>query len=194
MTQYFADDDSSEIKEELDFNEFLHTETYKKYDKRQQEKKIDDIGTIGTKKTKRNVNAKEYVNNKEMTRVISEWIYDVKRLKQKPVMPDYLGECFLKIVNNYGNKFNFRNYTYLEDMKSEALLTCIKYAHNFDPEKSNNAFAYFTQITKFCFLQIISKEKHQGDIKQKKINESSIYNYELINLYDVDSEYGAHAE
>lgn len=138
-----------------------------------------------------NVDAKEYIDNKKMTECVSEWIKAISVLPDRktwPQMPNYLGECFIKIVNNYGNKVNFRNYSYLDDMKSDALLTCIKYAHNFNPEKSNNAFAYFTQITHYCFLQVMSKEKHQQEIKMKKINESSIYNYNNINLHDTEEQ------
>lgn len=135
--------------------------------------------------------AKEYVNNAEMTRVISEWVLEIKKIEDRsnwPRMPEYLGECFLKIVNNYGNKVNFRNYTYLEDMKAEALLSCIKYAHNFDPEKSQNAFAYFTQVTHTYFLQVMEREKKQAKIKMREISEQSIYNYDNIKLYDETQE------
>lgn len=144
-----------------------------------------------------NVDAKEYIDNKKMTILMTEWVDEiVKRYELKgyeeikkigdrskfPQMPNYLGECFIKIVDNYGNKANFRNYTYLKDMQSEALLTCVKYAHNFNPDKSKNAFAYFTQITHYCFLQIMAKEKHQTNIKMRQVNESSIYNYNNIHL------------
>lgn len=46
---------------------------------------------------------------------------------------------------------------------------CVQYIHNFDPEKSKNPFAYFTQIIHYAFLRRIQKEKKQLDIKTKII-------------------------
>jgi hypothetical protein len=41
------------------------------------------------------------------------------------------------------------------------------YCENFDPDKSNNPFSYFTQIIYFAFLRRIQKEKKQNYIKYK---------------------------
>ena len=40
---------------------------------------------------------------------------------------------------------------------------------NFDPEKSKNPFAYFTQIIYYAFIRRIQKEKKQQQVKQKMI-------------------------
>jgi hypothetical protein len=47
------------------------------------------------------------------------------------------------------------------------------YASNFNPEKSTNPFAYFTQIIYFAFLRRIEKEKKQLYIKYKTMDEFS---------------------
>jgi hypothetical protein len=133
-----------------------------------------------------NADANAYINNETFTRTMTEWVASIQGIKDRkkwPQMPNYVGECFMKIVDNYGNKSNFRNYTYLDMMKSEAILTCVKYAHNFNIEKSKNAFAYFTQVVHYCFLQILAKERLQNEIKFKAISEQSIYNYNSIDLY-----------
>jgi len=56
-----------------------------------------------------------------------------------------------------------------DDMISDGVENCVQYIHNFDPEKSSNPFAYFTQIIHYAFLRRIQKEKKQLDIKTKII-------------------------
>lgn len=105
--------------------------------------------------------AKNYINNKEFTQCLADW---KERGAPKPV-PDYAAESFLKIVKGIASKRNFSGYTYIEDMKSEALEHCIKYADRFKIEKSTNAFAYFSQITYNAFIQYINKEKKYANFK-----------------------------
>ena len=57
-------------------------------------------------------------------------------------------------------------------MISDGIENCVQYIHNFDPEKSRNPFAYFTQIIHYAFLRRIQKEKKQLDIKTKIIERS----------------------
>ena len=84
-------------------------------------------------------------------------------------IPDYLGECFLKIATHLSYKPNFVNYMFREDMISDGIENCVQYIHNFNPEKSQNPFAYFTQIIHYAFLRRIQKEKKQLEIKTKII-------------------------
>ena len=85
----------------------------------------------------------------------------------KPQITNYLGECFLKIATHLSYKPNFVNYMFRDDMISDGIENCVQYINNFDPEKSKNPFAYFTQIIYYAFLRRIQKEKRQNDIKQK---------------------------
>ena len=57
-------------------------------------------------------------------------------------------------------------------MISDGIENCVQYIHNFDPEKSKNPFAYFTQVIHYAFLRRIQKEKKQLDIKTKIIERS----------------------
>ena len=81
--------------------------------------------------------------------------------KKPPPVTNYIGECFLKIVNHLSYRPNFINYTYREEMISDGIENCLQYVHNFNPEKSDNPFAYFTQIIYYAFLRRIQKEKKQ---------------------------------
>ena len=90
---------------------------------------------------------------------------------------DYIGECLLKIANHlsYSPKFfpNFHNHSLREEMIGDALENSILYLENFDPKKSHNPFAYFTQVMWYAFYRRITKEAKQTYIKKKSL-ESAI--------------------
>ncbi len=117
--------------------------------------------------------SEHYVNNKEFLEAICEYKRKVKVAAEngdpKPRITNYLGECFLKIATHLSYKPNFVNYMFREDMICDGIENCVQYIHNFNPEKSSNPFAYFTQIIHYAFLRRIQKEKKQLDIKSKII-------------------------
>lgn len=112
-----------------------------------------------------------YVNNKDFLEALIKYKKEILDAKErgdpKPRISNYLGECFLKIATHLSFKPNFVNYIFKDDMISDGIENCVQYIHNFDPEKSKNPFAYFTQIIHFAFLRRISKEKRQLEIKNK---------------------------
>jgi hypothetical protein len=59
------------------------------------------------------------------------------------------------------------NYQFKDDMIGDGIENCLMYCSNFDPNKSNNPFSYFTQIIYYAFLRRIQKEKKQTLIKYK---------------------------
>jgi hypothetical protein len=115
--------------------------------------------------------SEHYVNNKEFLAALIKYreqlILAEQRGESKPQIPRYIGECFLKIANHLSFKPNFVNYMFKEDMISDGIENCVQYIHNFNPEKSQNPFAYFTQIIHYAFLRRIQKEKKQLEIKNK---------------------------
>ena len=119
-----------------------------------------------------------YVDNEKFLEVMTEYrnAYLESREngeEQKPMIPDYAGECFLKIAERLSHRPNFINYAFREEMVSDGIENCVMYASNFNPEKSSNPFAYFTQITYYAFLRRIEKEKKQLYIKYKTMDEYS---------------------
>ena len=120
--------------------------------------------------------SEHYVNNKEFLAALITYREDVEiaklRDRPKPVIPRYIGECFLKIANHLSFKPNFVNYMFKEDMISDGIENCVQYIHNFNPEKSQNPFAYFTQIIHYAFLRRIQREKRQLEIKNKILEKS----------------------
>ena len=115
--------------------------------------------------------SEHYVNNKEFLAALINHRENIEiaeiQGKEKPRIPRYIGECFLKIATHLSFKPNFVNYMFKEDMISDGIENCVQYIHNFNPEKSQNPFAYFTQIIHYAFLRRIQKEKKQLEIKNK---------------------------
>ena len=121
--------------------------------------------------------SEHYVNNKEFLAAMVEYKKLVNKAKREgrkdPRVPDYIGECFLKIANHLSYRPNFINYTYRDDMISDGIENCLQYLNNFNPDTSNNPFAYFTQIIYYAFIRRIQKEKKQTTIKQRMIQEAN---------------------
>jgi len=120
---------------------------------------------------KRKTQSEHYVNNKEFLIALVEFKSQCKVAKEKgeqrPPISNYIGECFLKIATHLSYKPNFVNYMFREDMICDGIENCVQYIENFNPEKSSNPFAYFTQIIYYAFLRRIQKEKRQLEIKNK---------------------------
>ena len=114
-----------------------------------------------------------YVDNKVFLQAMKEWKEKCEEAEQTgdepPQVTNYIGECFLKIANGLSHKPNFMNYTFREDMVSDGIENCLQYIHNFNPNKSNNPFAYFTQIIYYAFIRRIQREKKQTHVKNKLI-------------------------
>lgn len=117
------------------------------------------------------ITTKDYITNADMMPLIFDYRATGK-------VSEDLGAALLKIATNYANKGNFHGYTWKEDMVSEAVLTCIKYMHNFDPMRFSkpNPFAYFTSIIRNAFLNYIRKQKKHSEIKDWCYN-----HYEMMN-------------
>lgn len=133
-----------------------------------------------------------YVNNADFLAALKEYKKKVLEAEEsgqpKPQVSNYIGECILKIANHLSYKPNFINYSYKDDMILDGIENCIQYIDNFDPDKSSNPFAYFTQIIFYAFLRRIAKEKKQSYIKNKMIKDMPFDAFELQD-HDDDREY-----
>ena len=115
--------------------------------------------------------SEHYLDNKKFFEEMQKWKKSVKEAEEsgddKPPVTEYIGRAFMQIAENLAKKPNFMNYQFKEDMISDGVENCLMYASNFDPDKSNNPFSYFTQIIYYAFLRRIQKEKKQNYIKYK---------------------------
>jgi DNA-directed RNA polymerase specialized sigma subunit len=103
-----------------------------------------------------------------------------------PKIPEDIGLCIFQIATRLASKGNFVNYSYKDEMISDGIENCINYMHNFDPEKSNNPFAYFTRIIYNAFILRIQKEKKQTYIKYKTM-ENTILSGDSYEYQDTDN-------
>jgi len=112
-----------------------------------------------------------YVDNEKFLKemIIYKRGFDEAKVKDElpPMISEYIGECFMKIAQRLSFRPNFINYAFKDDMISDGIENCIQYIKNFNPEKSSNPFAYFTQIIYYAFIRRIQKEKKQLYIKYK---------------------------
>ena len=127
---------------------------------------------------KKKDDSKHYIDNKQFLAALVEYKKEVARAKknneERPQVPDYIGDCFIKIANHLAYKSNFINYSFREDMILDAIENCLIYMDNFDPKKSSNPFSYFTQITYYAFIRRIQKEKKHLQIKYRYIESLDI--------------------
>ena len=133
-----------------------------------------------------------YVDNKKFLEAMIEYRDKCekaeKQRRKKPEVTNYIGECFLKIANHLSYRPNFINYTFRDDMISDGIENCLQYMNNFNPDKSKNPFAYFTQIIYYAFIRRIQKEKKQIQIKSKLIANAGVENM-MDQLQGDDQQY-----
>jgi hypothetical protein len=132
---------------------------------------------------------KHYINNPDFLQALMDYKAEQKRCKTnklpEPPIPNYIGECFMKIAEGLSHKPNFINYTYRDEMMSDGIENCLMYFDNFDPAKSKNPFAYFTQIIYYAFLRRIQKEKKQLYVKYKATEQMGILDeFEMLEFED----------
>lgn len=147
---------------------------------------------------------KHYINNADFCKALVTYKEGVAAAKaagkESPPIPNYIGECFIKIAEGLSHKPNFINYPFRDEMVADGIENCLMYFSNFDPTKSNNAFAYFTQIIYYAFLRRIQKEKKQLYVKYKAteqfgiLDENEMLGYEeatgkQYEVYDNISEF-----
>jgi DNA-directed RNA polymerase specialized sigma subunit len=133
---------------------------------------------------------KNYVNNKDLLDALITYRIACKEAEEcgekTPRVPEYIGSCILMIATRIATRPNFSGYSYKDEMISDGIENCLQYIHNFDPEKSQNPFAYFTQIIWYAFLRRIQKEKKQMYIKfkasQNMMTESDLMDSNEVRL------------
>ena len=143
-------------------------------------------------KIKNRNKVKDYINNERMYEEVKIYLERLKLAKEKgtklPQMPNYLGECFLKIGTNFANRHTYRNYPHLDEMIADGVFFCVKGLDSFDVNKFDNPFAFFTQCVYFAFLQRIDKEKKVLYAKYKSMINSSIMQ-EIADHQGIDDTY-----
>jgi hypothetical protein len=124
--------------------------------------------------------AHHYVNNKELYQALVQY-NELKKTVDNPRIPEYIGKCILLITSKLSSRGNFVNYSYKDEMVSDAIENCLAAVDNFNVDKYDNPHAYFTQIAWFAFIRRIDKEKKQNYLKYKNYR-LQIAQEELTNM------------
>lgn len=123
---------------------------------------------------------RNFINNQDLYEALIKYNqrlkYCISAEIPKPQISDYIGQSILLICNNLARRPNFSGYSYKEDMISDAVIFCLRAVDNFDPEKTNNPFGYFTQVAWNAFIQRIQKEKKENYVKHKNFENLFLMN------------------
>lgn len=134
-----------------------------------------------------------YIDKKEFYLEMKEWVLE-KRTNPEFRWTDSLCIKFQKIIEGLGRHPSFRSYSYVDEMKDQAMLNIMKYGHNYDPykidpqtKKPYNPFSYFNRIAWQAFVFVLNKEKEQQDLKSEYFRKNFVENPDLF--IDGGSEY-----
>jgi hypothetical protein len=139
-----------------------------------------------TTKKKKN----HYVDNEKFLAEIKVYKQQCKDAlaegKEKPRISEYIGKCIYLIAENLSHKPRFMNYSFRDELVSDAIENCFLYFDNFDSDKYSNPFAYFTQIIYYAFHRRIAKEEKNRYIIYKKFQESVLDTSDASLMVDAD--------
>jgi|SRR6185369_14081960 len=117
---------------------------------------------------------KNYINNSDLLKAIIRHQDNLK--KNSEARPcDYIGAAFLLLAKKISNKLNFSGYTYKDEMQFDAVENCVRALKNFNPDKSNNPFGFFSTCCHNSFIRRIQKEKKEQYIKLKMTQNAFIF-------------------
>jgi hypothetical protein len=85
-----------------------------------------------------------------------------------------LGKMFIKLSERYAQRSNWRGYTYIDEMKGQAILQLSQIGLQFDESKSENPFAYYTAAVTNSFTRILNIEKKSQNIRDDLLEEAGL--------------------
>jgi hypothetical protein len=85
-----------------------------------------------------------------------------------------LGKMFIKLSERYAQRSNWRGYTYVDEMKGQAILQLSQIGLQFDESKSENPFAYYTAAVTNSFTRILNMEKKSQNIRDDLLEEAGL--------------------
>jgi hypothetical protein len=120
----------------------------------------------------------KYDNNGELACVgKSHWIGDVqtgKFSKDHGRITENLGRMFMKLSERYAQRSNWRGYTYVDEMRGQAILQLSQVGLQFDESKSENPFAYYTSAITNSFTRILNIEKKNQNIRDDLLEDAGL--------------------
>jgi DNA-directed RNA polymerase specialized sigma subunit len=108
-----------------------------------------------------------YIVNSEMLEEVKK---SKKRLEENPelggqALTKELASMFVRLVDHYATKKNWAGYSYIDELKGEALVNLVNKWHKFDSDKYDKPFAYYSMFVERSFKGQIQKEKKPQKVK-----------------------------
>jgi hypothetical protein len=85
-----------------------------------------------------------------------------------------LGKMYIKLSERYAQRSNWRGYTYIEEMRGQAILQLSQIGLQFDESKSENPFAYYTAAVTNSFTRVLNIEKKMQNIRDDMLEEAGL--------------------
>jgi hypothetical protein len=85
-----------------------------------------------------------------------------------------LGRMYIKLSERYAQRSNWRGYTYVEEMRGQAILQLSQIGLQFDESKSENPFAYYTAAVTNSFTRVLNLEKKNQNIRDDMLEENGL--------------------
>ena len=174
--------------EELLFEEFVVDDINIVLDVIPEEIYVDNSMKLLNKEKKKKI-TRNYINNVDFYDALVDYKNKCESAAEvgfkRPMISNYIGECFNKLADGLAKRPNFFGYSYRDEMVCDGVENCLRYIDRFNPEKTKNPFAYFTQILWWAFVRRIKKEKLQQYIKYKATeNFGALDSSDLMELGD----------
>jgi hypothetical protein len=94
--------------------------------------------------------------------------------KEHGRITEELGKMFLMLAERYAQRSNWRGYTYVDEMKGQAILQLSQIGLQFDESKSENPFAYYTAAVTNSFTRVLNIEKRNQNIRDDMLEENGL--------------------
>ena len=83
-----------------------------------------------------------------------------------------LAKMYTKLCERYSMRSNWRGYTYVDEMRSHALLQLSQIGLQFNELKSQNPFAYYTAAVTNSFTRVLNLEKRNQNIRDDLLQQN----------------------
>jgi hypothetical protein len=107
----------------------------------------------------------------------SHWIGDLDTgyfSKDHGQITNKLARMYIMMCEKYAMKYNWRGYTYRDEMQNSAILQLTYVGLRFNEAKSANPFAYYTAAITNSFCRVLNSEKRNQNIRDDILEMSGL--------------------
>lgn len=87
---------------------------------------------------------------------------------------DRLARMYMKLCDRYSMRSNWRGYTYVDEMRGQAIVQLAQIGLQFNEAKSDNPFAYYTAAINNSFTRVLNLEKRNQNIRDDLLEEEGL--------------------